>query len=319
MFLAKFLTVVGVSSLFIIGIIILLVRSKSELDEHLDVKHLNQKYEHMELMLNANILDKKTLKQKTKTQKKEDKKKKNEHIEKHRIFVLTFKGDIRASEAASLSDEITAILTVTEKTDEVLVILESGGGTVHGYGYAASQLNRIKDKGIPLTVAVDKVAASGGYMMACVANKILAAPFAIIGSIGVLAQIPNFNKLLKKHNIDYEQVSAGKHKRTLTFFGENTDEDRQKLQEELEETHQLFKDFVKNHREKVDIEKIATGEHWYGTQALELNLVDELSTSDAYLCKAAKEKDIYAISYVRKKSFSEKLFSSFAKISVDFL
>lgn len=314
MFLAKLLSVVIVLALFFIGLTVLYIRSKSELEEHLDIKHLNQKYEHLQLILNSTILDKKELKQKLKAHKKDEKKKKNSEDKKNRIFVIHFKGDIRASEASSLCDEITAILTVAEKDDEVLVVLESAGGTVHGYGYAASQLNRIKEKGISLTVAVDKVAASGGYMMACIGHKIIAAPFAIIGSIGVLAQIPNFNKLLKKHNIDYEQISAGKHKRTITLFGENTDEDRQKLQEELEETHKLFKDFVKSHREQVDIEKIATGEHWYGTQALELNLVDLLSTSDDYLCKAADQSNIYEVNYVRKKPFSERLFSSVASI-----
>ncbi len=314
MFLAKLLSVVAVASIFFIGIIVMYVRSKSELEEHLDIKHLNQQFEHLQLMLNSAILDKKELKQKLKTHKKDEKKKKSSDEKKNRIFVIHFKGDIRASETASLCDEITAILTVAEKDDEVLVVLESAGGTVHGYGYAASQLSRVKEKGISLTVAVDKVAASGGYMMACIANKIIAAPFAVIGSIGVLAQLPNFNKLLKKHNIDYEQISAGKHKRTLTLFGENTDEDRQKLQEELEETHKLFKDFVKSHRQQVDIDKIATGEHWYGKQALELKLVDTLTTSDDYLCKAAEHSEIYEISYVRKKSFSEKFFSSVAKI-----
>jgi len=195
-----------------------------------------------------------------------------------------------------------------------VVLVESGGGTVHGYGLAASQLRRIRDKHIKLTVAVDKVAASGGYMMACVADHIIAAPFAILGSIGVLAQIPNFNKLLKKHDIEFEQIAAGKYKRTLTMFGENTDADRDKLKEELEETHVLFKQFVKDNRDKVDIDKIATGEHWYGSQALALGLVDEIITSDDYLSAATIDADIYAIKYVRKKPLLEKIFSSTIKL-----
>ena len=143
-----------------------------------------------------------------------------------------------------MREEITALLTVADKNDEVIMLLESGGGTVHGYGLAASQLRRIKDKSIKLTISVDKVAASGGYMMACVADHIIASPFAIIGSIGVLAQIPNFNRFLKKHNIDFEQISAGKYKRPLSLFGENTDEDREKLRQELEDTAHLFKESV---------------------------------------------------------------------------
>ncbi|MCH7695932.1 MAG: protease SohB [Proteobacteria bacterium] len=241
-------------------------------------------------------------------------KKESEPDERHNIYVLNFNGDIRASEVASLREEITALLTVADKNDEVIVLLESGGGTVHGYGLAASQLRRIKDKSIKLTISVDKVAASGGYMMACVADHIIASPFAIIGSIGVLAQIPNFNRFLKKHNIDFEQISAGKYKRTLSLFGENTDEDREKLRQELEDTHQLFKEFVSENRTKIDIEKIATGEHWHGKNALKLGLIDELMTSDDFLSEASNSADIYEISYYRKRPFIEKILSPAIKL-----
>jgi serine protease SohB len=277
---------------------------------HLSINNINEKYEAMSLMLSSQVLDKKSLKKYLKLHKQEHKEKeKKSSEESKKTFVLDFKGDIKASTVSSLREEITAILTIADKKDEVLVILESGGGTVHGYGLGASQLKRVKDKGIALTVAVDKVAASGGYMMACVADKIIAAPFAIIGSIGVLAQIPNFHRLLKKMDIDFEQVTAGDYKRTLTLFGENTDKDREKLKEELEDTHHLFKEFVKDNRPQVDIDKIATGEHWYGKRAIELNLIDELITSDDYLTNAATEADVFEIKYERKKPVSEKLFS----------
>lgn len=316
MFLAKFGTVVLVLVLIIAAVLILVLRAKSGGDEHLEVKNLNQKFEHMRLLLNSAILSKKEFKQSVKElkarHKKEDKSSDAEET-KRRVYVLDFKGDIRASEVASLREEISSLLTVARENDEVLAMVESGGGTVHGYGLAASQLKRIRNKNIRLTVAVDKVAASGGYMMACVADHIIAAPFAILGSIGVLAQIPNFNKLLKKHDIEFEQISAGEHKRTLTMFGENTDADREKLKEELEETHILFKEFVKENRDKVDIERIATGEHWYGKQALELGLIDEIITSDDYLADASTSADIYSIKYVRKKPVIEKLFSSTVK------
>jgi serine protease SohB len=237
------------------------------------------------------------------------KEKKHDDVKRKRIFVLDFKGDIKASEVSSLREEITALLTIADKQDEVVALIESSGGTVHGYGLAASQLRRIRDKEIFLTVAVDKVAASGGYMMACVANKIIAAPFAILGSIGVLAQIPNFHRLLKRFNIDFEQLSAGEYKRSLTLFGENTDKDRKKLQEELEDTHNLFKDFVKENREQVEIDMISTGEHWYGRRALDYKLVDELCTSDDYLSAAAADADIFEIKYERRKPITEKIIS----------
>ena len=314
-FFAKFITVVIVFAVIAFGAFILIFRSKGGIDGQINITNLNQKYKTINFLLKSQILPKQEFKKFIKEQKAEEKKK--EKAEKtsaaddlrKKLFVLNFKGDIRATEVSSLREEITAVLNVADTKDEVLVVLESAGGTVHGYGLAASQLKRIRDKGVFLTVAIDKVGASGGYMMACVANRIIAAPFAIIGSVGVLAQIPNFNRLLKKHNIDFEQISAGEFKRTLTLFGENTDKDRRKMKEELEETHHLFKEFIRENREQVDIEKIATGEHWYGRRALELNLVDELKTSDDYLVSAVNDSDIYEIAYTRKKPISEKIFS----------
>lgn len=227
--------------------------------------------------------------------------------DKKRVFVLDFHGDIKASACDNLREEISAVLSLATSADEVVVKLESGGGMVHSYGLAASQLARISNKKIPLTVCVDKVAASGGYMMACVADKIIAAPFAVLGSIGVIAQLPNFHKLLKKNNIDYEMFTAGEYKRTVTMFGENTDKGREKFKEDLEDTHVLFKEFVSEHRPQVDIAKVATGEVWFGRRAMEVNLVDSLYTSDEYLLAQAENADIYEVSYSFKKSLPEKL------------
>ena len=312
LFLAKFMTVVIIFAIIAGGIMVIILRSKASSEGHFDITNLNQKYENMNLFLQSQMLQKnefkKLFKQIKLKHKKKSKKSGTDHEQKN-IYVMDFKGDIRATDVTSLREKITAILTIANTNDEIVVLLESAGGTVHGYGLCASQLKRIRDRGIKLTVAVDKIAASGGYMMACVANKIIAAPFAIIGSVGVLAQLPNFNRLLKKHNIDFEEITAGEYKRTLTLFGENTDKDRTKMKQELEETHQLFKEFIKTNREQVDIEKVATGEHWYGRKALELKLVDELMTSDDYLYSAAQSVDLYQIDYIRKKPFSEKIFS----------
>ncbi|MCK5433519.1 MAG: protease SohB, partial [Gammaproteobacteria bacterium] len=241
LFISKFISIVVILAVGIIAIIIIVIRMRSAHDGHIEVVNLNHKFEEMSLLLRSHVLSKKELKQSIKKLKSEhkEKEKRSANNSAYNIYVLKFKGDILASEVESLRDEITSILTIAKSSDEVIVVLESSGGTIHGYGLAASQLKRIRDKGICLTVAVDKVAASGGYMMACVANKIIAAPFAIIGSVGVIAQLPNFHRLMKKHNIDYEQLSAGEYKRTLTLFGENNDKDREKLQEEIEDTHEL--------------------------------------------------------------------------------
>lgn len=224
-----------------------------------------------------------------------------------RGFVLDFEGDIRASAVSSLREEISALLQVADSGDEIILRLESPGGMVHSYGLAASQLARIRKRGIRLTVAVDKVAASGGYMMACVADRICCAPFAIIGSIGVVAQLPNFNRLLREHNVDFELHTAGEYKRTLTMFGENTDEGRAKFQDELEEVHGLFKRFIEQFRPQLDLATVATGEHWFGTRAKELNLVDDVITSDDLLLKASREKSIYQLEFHPQRSLQDRL------------
>ncbi|MGR8948469.1 MAG: protease SohB [Gammaproteobacteria bacterium] len=310
LFTAKLVTVVvGVAVAVMAIIAFAFTRSQiGGAEDRIEVKKLNDKFHNMGMALKSALLTEKQFKAEMKQTKKEEKsQKKRDDKDRPNVFVCEFHGDLKASAVESLREEVTAILAVASDKDEVVALVESPGGTVHGYGLAASQLARFKKKNIALTVAVDKVAASGGYMMACVADKIIAAPFAIIGSIGVVAQLPNFNRLLKKHDIDFEQVTAGEYKRTLTMFGENTDADREKFKEEIEDAHVLFKEFVHEHRPQVEIDKIATGEHWFAKRALELKMVDELITSDDYLFSASEEKDVFQISFHRKKPVLEKM------------
>ena len=335
LFLAKTVTFVIAVMAIVVVIAASAIKQKHKKGE-LEITDLSEQFEDVEQEVIHALLSKDELKKKEKNDKLLAKKKAKEQAKaekllakkqtdsdekdeaeiKSRVFVVGFKGSIDAKEVSSLREEVTAILTVATKNDEVFVRLESGGGMVHGYGLASSQLDRIRQHEIPLTVSVDKVAASGGYMMACVANKIIAAPFAILGSIGVIAQLPNFNKLLKKNDIDFEQFTAGEFKRTVTMFGENTEKGKEKFIEELEETHVLFKDFVSEHRPSLDLDKVATGEHWFGTKALELGLVDTIQTSDDYLQKLSKSHKVVAIKYEVKKGFAEK-FAKAASLSVD--
>ena len=273
---------------------------------HLEVHKLNDFYKAMRERLEQSLIEKDQLKQQRKREAKAAKLAKKNPQNRPRVFVLDFDGDIKASAVESMRHEITALLTLATPQDEVVLRLESGGGMVHGYGLAASQLVRIRDAGVPLTVCVDKVAASGGYMMACIGQKILSAPFAILGSIGVVAQLPNLHRLLKKHDIDYEMLTAGEYKRTLTVFGENTEQGREKFQEDLETTHELFKNFVSRYRQPLDIDEVATGEVWLGVAALEKRLVDELKTSDEYLAARSKEADLFQLHYAEKKSLPER-------------
>ena len=286
----------------------------------LSVTKLNERYDAMKAELDNQLLDKKDLKNLAKEKKKQEKldkkalkkaPKEAEEVAKKRLYVLDFDGDIKASAVETMREEITAILSVAKPQDEVVVRLESGGGVVHGYGLAASQLQRIREANIPLTVCVDKVAASGGYMMACVADKIIAAPFAILGSVGVVAQVPNVHRLLDKSLIDVELHTAGKYKRTLTMLGENTDEGREKFKQDLEDTHGLFKRFVSSQRPNLDIESIATGETWYGSEAIDNKLVDVVMTSDAYLVSHYASADVIKVTYKQPKGMAERLGLSF--------
>jgi len=280
----------------------------------LHVEKLNDKYRDRALALKRAMLSGAALRKEVKAQKKErkqqEKGKATADQPRRRAFVLDFRGDIKATGVSSLREEVSTVLAVAKEQDEVVLRLENYGGSVHEHGLAASQLERIRRHGIPLTAIVDKVAASGGYLMACVANKIIAAPFAVIGSIGVLAQIPNFHRALDARGVDFEQVTAGRYKRTLTMFGRNTDEDRAKVREELEEVHHLFKQAVTSNRPSLDVEQVATGEHWYGTRALELGLVDEIGSSDDYLMRLAETTDLYHVSFRVRPTLAQRVLGS---------
>jgi serine protease SohB len=305
MFLLEAITIVVAILVVLLGAAGILAKGKGGADKGLKVISLNKQYAKLQHQLAQKVLDKKAFKALLKAHKQSTK---NKSEPGKRFYLIDFKGDIQAKAAEALRKQVTAVLTLATPKDEVVVRVESGGGVVHGYGFAASQLARIKDANIPLTVCVDKVAASGGYMMAAVAHKIIAAPFAIVGSIGVLAQMPNFHRWLDKHGIDFEQHTAGDFKRTVTMFGKNTKQDREKLQEELEATHELFKRFITTYRPQVDLKKVATGEHWYGQQALDMKLVDVLQTSDDYLYQAyVSEHSIYQLKIPTKRGLLNKL------------
>ncbi len=324
LFVAKAVTLV-IAFIVVVSTIVGLASKQKHGKGQLEIVSISEQLKDITNYAKQVLLDKNALKKLAKEQKKEAKAKnkakskakiteQGEESEKSRLYVIDFKGSMDANEVEHLREEITAILCVANKEDEVLVRLESGGGVVHGYGLAASQLQRIKEKGLKLTIAVDKVAASGGYMMACVADKLLASQFAYIGSIGVLAQLPNFNKLLKKNDIEFEQHTAGEFKRTLTVFGENNDEGRAKFKEEIEEIHVLFKDFVQSQRPDMDIDKVATGEYWPGVKAKSLGLIDDITTSDDYILSHYPAREIFSVKYAVKKNVAEKLGMSAANV-----
>ncbi|WP_442909009.1 protease SohB [Halopseudomonas sp.] len=313
-FLAKAVTVLVVVLLIVLAIAASKGRPRRS-EGTLSVVRVNDRFSRMAERLGQAVLSKSARKAQDK-QRKQDAKAKAKAADndaKGRVFVLNFHGDIKASALENLRHEVTAVLDIARSQDEILVRLESGGGMVHAYGLAASQLVRIRDAGIPLTITVDKVAASGGYMMACIADRILVAPFAMLGSIGVVAQLPNFHRLLKKHQVDFEMLTAGEYKRTLTLFGENTDKDREKFQEDLENIHQLFKRFVAQYRPALDVESVATGEVWFGTEALDKQLADEVKTSDQYLSERVREADVFELNYQQRKRLQDRLSGGMAQ------
>lgn len=330
LFLAKAITII-VAIAVVIGLAVSASHSAADAEQgSIEVLKLNDHFDDLKHTLQDAVVPEELRKQQIKEEKKrkkEEKKREKKALKntqkdssesaesnidgsvdaRSRVFVLDFDGDIKASAVEAMREEITSVLSLATEKDEVIVRLESGGGMVHSYGLASSQLDRIRKKGVPLTVCVDMVAASGGYMMACVADKILAAPFAVLGSIGVVAQLPNFHRLLKKHDVDVELLTAGEHKRTLTMFGENTDKDREKFVEDLQDTHDLFKEFVSEHRPVVAISEVANGDVWFGQRALDVHLVDELMTSDEYILSKLDTADVFKISYITKKTLPQKL------------
>lgn len=319
LFLAKVLTVAVAVTVSVLAIVAASGRARGGAEAgRIEVRKLNDRYDAMRDALRAATLERKEFRRQRKADRKAAKARHKappappggavqEGAPPRHVYVLGFHGDIRAQAVQNLREEINAVLTLAEPPDRVVLRLESSGGMVHSYGLAAAQLARLRERGIPLTVCVDKVAASGGYLMACVADRVIAAPFALLGSIGVVAQIPNFHRLLQKHDIDYELLTAGQYKRTLTVFGRNTEAARQKFAEELEDTHALFKEFVARYRPRLDLGAVATGEAWFGERALALGLVDELGTSDALLQAAARESDVLEVRYVERKPISERL------------
>ncbi len=320
LFLAKIVTFV-VAALVVISVVMSAAqkdRGDHEGEGELKIRKLNEKYEKLRETIQSRLMSdqqrklfQKARKKEQKAEKKAAKAKKDSDEQEEsrgRVYVLDFDGDIKASDTDPLRRAITAVLSIADpEKDEVVIRLESGGGLVHSYGLAAAQLDRIRSKGVRLTACVDKVAASGGYMMACVADRIVASPFAILGSIGVVAQLPNFHRFLKKNDVDFEVLTAGEHKRTMTIFGENTDKGRQKFLEDLEDTHGLFKEYVSERRPDLDIAAVANGDIWFGKRALEVKLIDEIKTSDEYLIEACDRADVVSVAYQRKRSLPEKL------------
>ncbi len=312
LFTAKAIIILLFILIILIAFFSLLAKGKDKTKGRLVIKKLNKQYEENAETLLTETLSKKEYKQFLKEKKARDKA--NQNKKNKNIFVVQFHGDLRASETSSLSEEVNSLLSIATPADEIVVKLESSGGMVHAYGLAAAQLMRIRAKHIPLVITIDKVAASGGYMMASIANKILCAPFAIIGSIGVIVQLPNFHRLLKEHHVDFEQLTAGEFKRTITMFGHNTEEGRQKLQEEIEDIHQSFKDLIKEYRPQLDIQRVATGEYWLGKQAVDLKLADEIKTSDDYLFECTKHANVYELCYEVKKPLLARLTAPAAKL-----
>jgi len=326
LFLAKALTIAALVGAVLVAVV-RARRGSQAAEEHIEITDLNDRYRETGRALKRATLSGRAYRKAVRAEQKEDKaREKAGGKARRRVFVIDFRGDIKASEVTALRECITAVLLVAGETAdegkeargratqgavaEVVVRLDNSGGLVAEHGLAASQLARLRAHKIPLTVTVDKAAASGGYLMACVADRILAAPFAVVGSIGVVAQLPNFHRVLERHGVDFELHTAGEYKRTLTLFGENTEAGREKLREQIEETHRLFKDYIAEYRPGLDLTRAATGEYWHGRQALDLGLVDAIQTSDDYLLETQAEADLLHLKYTGRKRPIERLLAN---------
>ncbi|KAA0013528.1 protease SohB [Billgrantia pellis] len=311
--LGRFAVQVTILTLLVLAAVALIARARSESGERLRLRvdELNRQREYRRRRLALAATEPSARKRLVKAFRRDDKRlirtaRKSPDESRSTVWVLDFRGDIKATGVGRLAEEISAVIAAAGEDDEVMIRLESAGGLVHAYGLGAAQIDRLREAGLPITVCVDKVAASGGYLMACAADRLRAAPFAVLGSIGVVAQLPNVHRLLKRHDIDIELLTAGEYKRTLTVFGENTEEGREKFQSDLEHIHALFKRHVTARRPDLDIEAVATGEVWYGQDAMEKGLIDELGTSEAYLMARMEEARVVRVRLEARPSLGER-------------
>jgi serine protease SohB len=299
-----------------------LARSAETKDREIKVRSLNERYDDLRDSLNAALLDKRQRKALIKTRKKEKKARRSDDSTK-RIFVLAFKGDMRARAVKELGMAIDAVLTIARPgTDEVVLRLDSPGGTVTGYGLGAAEILRLREHKIKVTASVDQVAASGGYMMACAADRIVAAPFAVVGSIGVVAPIPNLHRLLQKNEIDFEEMTAGEFKRSVSVLGEITPAGREHFRGKLEDMHGAFKTHVARCRPNVDIASVANGDTWLASEAVALGLVDEISTGDEILFRVRESARLYEVTVETPKTLMQQLLSGIggaARAAADFM
>ena len=286
--------------------IIIGARSQRRREDEVKVTSLDDRFDLMEAQIRIATDGAKGAKAFLKARKKEAKQR-DENAK--RVYVIGFKGDPMASGHAAFARKITAALVAARPDkDEIVVSITSPGGIVSGYGLMAAQMQRVRRAGVELTACVDQVAASGGYMMAVAANRIVAAPFAVVGSIGVVAQVPNVSRLLKKIDVDYEELTAGEHKRPISVLAPISEEGREHFKTKLEETHVAFKDFVRENRPALNVEAVGDGDYWYATDALKLGLIDAIATSDEYLLAQRGKARLFVIDAPEKKTLMKVLF-----------
>ena len=304
----------------VVALIVARMRGGEAEGPRLEVRSLDERYDAMADAVNARLLDRKALKALAKSRRQQAKtaEKSGARAAQKRVFVLDFKGDLRAKAVRRLAAEIDAVLAVARpETDEVVLKVESPGGTVTGYGLAAAEVLRLRERKVKVTACVDQVAASGGYLMVCAADRIVAAPFALVGSIGVVAQVPNLHRLLKRNDIDYEEMTAGEYKRSVSVLGEITPQGREHFRGKLDATHEAFKRFVQERRPGLDIAKVGDGDVWLASEALGLGLVDALATSDEFLFAARGEARLFEIAAVQRKTLAQQLFGGFGAAAND--
>ncbi|MCE8031764.1 MAG: protease SohB [Halomonas sp.] len=312
--MGRFVVQMSILTLLVMVVVLVIAKVRNEAGERvrLRVEELNGRLEYRRRRLALAASEPSARKRLAKAFRRDDKSRsragrKQENEPRGTVWVLDFHGDLKAAGVGRLAEEISAVTAAAAEGDEVVIRLESAGGLVHAYGLGAAQVDRLREAGLTTTVCVDKVAASGGYLMACAADHLRAAPFAVLGSIGVVAQLPNVHRLLKRHDIDVELLTAGEYKRTLTVFGENTEEGREKFQSDLEHIHELFKRHVAQRRPGLDIEAVATGEVWYGHDALDRGLVDALGTSEAYLVARMNEARVVSVRLEARQPIGKRL------------
>ena len=239
----------------------------------------------------------------------------DEKYHKDKVGVIYAVGNIDMSETEGIvSDKLVETIREVADDDNVKAVvfrINSGGGSAYGSEQIWHALTQLKTKK-PLIVSMGDVAASGGYYIACMADRIVAQPNTLTGSIGVFGQIPNAEGLTEKIGLDFDLVKTNRHSEGISLVRPMSPEQRDLLQMSVNRTYELFVKRCADGRGMTPdaVKAIAEGRVWTGANALEIGLVDTLgglSDAVALAAEAAGLAEYGVEEFPAKEDFMTRL------------